>query len=143
GWGLYHGAFLIFERMGFGKLLEKSKVLSRIYCMIVVVIGWVFFRVDSVSTGLRVIERMLMPWKYQTSAVAIGTLMSEQTVLACVIGVIGCGILQKIFTCRKLSGFTARWKNSLPEAIYCGLVLFYCILLLANNTYNPFIYFRF
>lgn len=143
GWGLYHGAFLIFERMGFGKLLEKSKVLSRIYCMIVVVIGWVFFRVDSVSTGLRVIERMLMPWKYQTSAVAIGTLMSEQTVLACVIGVIGCGILQKIFTCRKLSGFASRWKNSLPEAIYCGLVLFYCIMLLANNTYNPFIYFRF
>ena len=38
---------------------------------------------------------------------------------------------------------TSRWKNSKLEFIYCALVLFYVVLLLANDTYNPFIYFRF
>lgn len=143
GWGLYHGAFLVFERMGFGKILDKSKVFSRIYCMIVVMVGWIFFRVDSVSMGLQVIVRMVMPWKYNTSAVAIGTLISTPALIAGIIGILGCGMLQKIFGCKKFAGFAAKWKNSFPEAIYCCLIFLYCILLLANNTYNPFIYFRF
>ena len=143
GWGLYHGAFLVFERMGFGKILDKSKVFSRIYCMIVVMVGWIFFRVDSVGMGLQVIVRMVMPWKYNTSAVAIGTLISTPALVAGIIGILGCGMLQKIFGYKKFAGFAAKWKNSFPEAIYCCLIFLYCILLLANNTYNPFIYFRF
>ncbi|MBQ9513164.1 MAG: hypothetical protein IJR58_08215, partial [Lachnospiraceae bacterium] len=38
---------------------------------------------------------------------------------------------------------THLWRGSKIEFIYCALVLFYVVLLLANDTYNPFIYFRF
>ena len=51
--------------------------------------------------------------------------------------------LQQIFTLGRLKNIAARWKNSIPEAVYLAAVMFYSILLLANNTYNPFIYFRF
>ena len=143
GWGLYHGFFLIVERMGFGKILEKSKILSRIYCILVVIVGWVFFRVESVGTGVKVIMRMIMPWKYTLSTVSLGTIISMQTVLAVIFGILGCGLLQKIFSYGKLSVIASKWKNSAVEAVFCLIVLLYCIMLLANNTYNPFIYFRF
>ena len=50
-WGLYHGLFLVVERMGLGKLLEKNcfRGLNHIYTALVVVVGWVFFRADTLA----------------------------------------------------------------------------------------------
>lgn len=144
GWGLYHGFFIIIERLGFGKVLKKSKVLATIYTALVFIIGWVFFRVTSVRQGFAIVFRMLLPWRYTVSqGAALGTMVGTQTVLAAAAGIIGCGILQQIFTLGRLKNIAARWKNSIPEAVYLAAVMFYSILLLANNTYNPFIYFRF
>ena len=144
GWGLYHGFFIIIERLGFGKILKKSKVLATIYTALVFIIGWVFFRVTSVRQGFAIVFRMLLPWRYTVSqGAALGTMVGTQTVLAAAAGIIGCGILQQIFTLGRLKNIAARWKNSIPEAVYLAAVMFYSILLLANNTYNPFIYFRF
>ncbi len=142
-WGLYHGFFIIVERMGLGKLLDRSQILSRIYAVLVFVFGWVFFRADTIRQGFAVAARMAMPWRYTVTDSPLGTLMSGQAVLAAAAGIIGCGILQMLFSRGILAKVSAKWKNSLPEAVYLGGVLFYSILLLADNTYNPFIYFRF
>ena len=42
-WGLFHGFFMIIERLGFGKLLEKNpvKLLNHVYTWVVFVCGWV------------------------------------------------------------------------------------------------------
>ena len=143
GWGLYHGCFLIIERMGFNKVLKKSKVLSRVYTLLVAMIGWVFFNVEDIRHGFAIVVRMFLPWNYTYSMVNIGTLISVQTLLAVIFGILGCGLLQSVFKLPALKGLSDKWKNSLPEAVYLTLVLCYSILLLANNTYNPFIYFRF
>ena len=85
GWGLYHGffIFIIIERLGFGKILKKSKVLATIYTALVFIIGWVFFRVTSVRQGFAIVFRMLLPWRYTVSqGAALGTMVGTQTVLA-------------------------------------------------------------
>lgn len=143
GWGLYHGFFLIIERMGFKKLLEKNKVLSHIYTILVFVIGWVFFRVESVRLGFAIVFRMLMPWTLTQVRAGLGTMISVHTVIAMILGILGCGLFQTVMSKGKLAGISSKWKNSPAEAVYLTAVLFYSILLLANNTYNPFIYFRF
>jgi len=143
GWGLYHGFFLIVERMGFKNVLKKIPVLSRIYTLLVAVIGWVFFNCTDISHAFAIIIRMFMPWMYTASPARLGTMVSTQTLLAVVFGLIGCGLLQSVFERPALKGIAVRWKNSFAEAVYLFVVLFYSILLLANNTYNPFIYFRF
>ena len=143
GWGLYHGFFLIIERMGFKKVLEKSRLFSHIYTILVFVIGWVFFRVESVRLGFAIVFRMLMPWTLTQVPAGLGTMLSVHTVIAAVLGILGCGLLQTVMSRGKLQNISAKWKNSLPEALYLTVVLFYSVLLLANNTYNPFIYFRF
>ncbi|MCR4636010.1 MAG: MBOAT family protein [Butyrivibrio sp.] len=142
-WGLYHGFFLIIERMGFGKILLKSRVLGTIYSLIVVVIGWVFFRADSIHFALAFIKRMVLFFNYGASGAILGTILSVKTVIILVIGIIAAGPFQKLFEIKGLKTISTKWKNSSIEAIYLFIILLYCILLLANDTYNPFIYFRF
>jgi alginate O-acetyltransferase complex protein AlgI len=142
-WGLYHGFFLIIERMGFGKILSRSRILGTIYSLIVVVIGWVFFRADSIHFALAFIKRMVLFFNYGESGAILGTILSVKTVIILVIGIIAAGPFQKLFEIKGLKTISAKWKNSSIEAIYLFIILLYCILLLANDTYNPFIYFRF
>ncbi len=143
GWGLFHGMFLIIERMGFGKVLDKSKVLSRVYTLLVVMIGWIFFRVEAVGHGLAIIKRMFLFWQYQTGPVSIGMEVSVLSAIAIVLGILGSGILQSLAKAKPFAGLSSKWSGSAAEAVYLTIVLLYSILLLANNTYNPFIYFRF
>ena len=141
-WGLFHGFFIIIERMGFSKVLDKSKVLSHVYTMLVVIIGWVFFRADSGRQALAILERMFLFWRYpQTGSL----LLSVETLpaIAIVLGVIGCGVLQGIAMAPAFKTRALKWKNSVPEAVFLTVVLVYSLLLLANNTYNPFIYYKF
>ncbi len=143
GWGIYHGIFQILERIGLAKLLKKSRVLSHIYTCVVFIVGWVFFRVESGAEGIRIVQRMFMPWKYTVSTVRIGKYFTNQAILVTVIAVLGCGLFQAAAG-RIAGGKLARaWKNSLAESLFLAVVLFLSILLLAGNTYNPFIYFRF
>lgn len=143
GWGLFHGFFIILERLGFGKLLEKSRILSRIYCLLVVIVGWVFFRANDTGTAIEIIKRMFMPWQYNSGNMILGVIMNAKTLLITFIAIIACGPVQQIFKIKALEKVAAKWKNSLPEAIVLALLLFYSITLLANDAYNPFIYFRF
>ena len=142
-WGLYHGFFLIVERIGFGKVLSKSKILGTIYSLIVVVIGWVFFRADSIHFALAFIKRMVLPWNYGAASAVMGTMLTTKAIIVLIIGIVAAGPFQKLFELKGLNNVSVKWKNSIVEALYLFMVLFYCILLLANDTYNPFIYFRF
>ena len=141
-WGLYHGFFQIIERLGLKKFLKKHAVISSVYCLLVVVFGWVFFRTESLVDGIRFVLRLVAPWRY-----GLGAMFSDNTVLTIryaiimILAVIGCGPIQRIGS--KNSVLEKRWKYSYFELVFLGLVFVYCMVLLAAGTYNPFIYFRF
>lgn len=144
-WGLYHGAFQIIERAPFiKKLLEKCKPLGHVYAMFVVIIGWVFFRLENINEAFSYVKCMLLPWKYTDSSYSLSLLVDNRTLVICILGVLGCGFVQAILQkFSKTAPLATKWKNSYVEIIFCGIVLLLCISLLASNTYNPFIYFRF
>lgn len=49
-WGCYHGFFLVFERTRLGRvILYLPKVIKYLYMFLVVLVGWVIFRADSVE----------------------------------------------------------------------------------------------
>lgn len=137
-WGLYHGFFLIIERMGLKNLLDRFKVFNWIYSMIIVMIGWMLFRLEDMWFSLRYIKRMLMPWLYMDSPYSLMELLTPKTIFIVGLGIASAGLLQNML-CEK----SRRMKNSFLEWSYCTVLLFICILMLAGNTYNPFIYFRF
>jgi alginate O-acetyltransferase complex protein AlgI len=60
-WGAFHGTFLIMERLFLGKLLMRAgKSLSILFTFFVVVIGWVFFRVENLSEAFIYFRRLFI-----------------------------------------------------------------------------------
>lgn len=58
-WGLYHGLFLVVERLGLIQLLKTIPVFFRhVYTMLVVMVGWVFFRAETLDQALAYVVRM-------------------------------------------------------------------------------------
>lgn len=139
-WGLYHGFFNVIERLGFEKILKKSKVFSWIYTFMVVNIGWIFFRTESTVRSIQYILRMFMPWKYVNSNFSIWELMNGHTAFALLCAILGMGVFQQLTEGKQLG---KKWKYSIGEITFCVCLLLFSIFSLASNTYNPFIYFRF
>lgn len=138
-WGLYHGLFSIIERLGVKRILDKTKVVSRILCFAIVNFGWVLFRAPHTSSAIRYLARMVIPWKYANINCPSWQYMDGKTIFIGICAVAGMGIL-KTFIPEKICG---KWKDSVIEAIYCVMLLFLCLAAIASNTYNPFIYFQF
>lgn len=139
-WGLYHGFFQIAERLGFRKVLDRHQIFAHLYTIMVFIFGWVLFRADDLMQAGRMVKRMILPWNYTESTFVWGNIFGAKTVFIIIIGILGCGIIQPVLQkCEVI----VRKKNSWVEMLYCGLILVLCIAMLAGNTYNPFIYFRF
>lgn len=148
-WGLWHGLFLLLEEyLPFLKKLPKA--IGHIYTMLVVLLGFVVFRADTIGYGFGYIGRMFSfgsPGSYDMS-LALRQL-TPWFIFIFVIAVIGCApirplsdkIRQKLYA--DGSALTA-WRI-VSVALYCLAFagLFFCILRLSPSGYNPFIYFRF
>jgi len=139
-WGLYHGFFSVIERLGLNKLLNKNKIIARIYTLLVVMFGWVIFAVSSLKEGAVYIKRMIMPWIVINTHYSVGEFFTHKTALALIAAILGAGIIKSF---SENTGLFKNWKNSLCEKLWCAAVLAISIIQLVSNTYNPFIYFRF
>lgn len=130
-WGLWHGFFLIIERVGFGKILEKlPAIIRRIYALLIVGIGWLMFRTEDLKGNLTSIVGL---FKYEESAVGqILTLFDAKVILSFAFGIILCVI-----------GTKKRIKNGLVgDIITLGLFLI-ALLQISTSNFSPFLYFRF
>ena len=58
-WGLYHGFFLILDRLGLKKVLDKIGKLPAVICtFLVAMVGWIFFRADNLTYAFAYLRRM-------------------------------------------------------------------------------------
>lgn len=61
-WGMFHGFFLVAERVILMKYLEKiPSAFNGMYTFIVVVTGWVFFRIEAPADAVEIIRNMFSP----------------------------------------------------------------------------------
>ncbi|HEY5999082.1 MAG TPA: MBOAT family protein [bacterium] len=61
-WGLYHGLFLAAERTRLGAALERApRPAQHLYALLVVTVGWVLFRADSLTAGAQLVRAMFVP----------------------------------------------------------------------------------
>lgn len=144
-WGLYHGIFLLIERAGWKKVLEKCRLLQYIYTPVVFIGGWVLFRSGTLSQALTFAKRLAAPWRFASAQFSTGEVVYHRTWLMMILGILGCGVVQKIaerFFPKVWDSFQTL-KYGKIEMLYCMLLLFLSIMMLVSNTYNPFIYFRF
>jgi alginate O-acetyltransferase complex protein AlgI len=147
-WGLYHGLFLLFEDAVKGKI-KVPKFVKHIYTLIVVCIGFVIFRADTIGQGLFMVKQMFAGYNFSANCTTVWLeQLTPWFIVILVAGIIGCAPIQKLSN--KLTSVldsqcvTAKSKV-IKVGIYCVSVclLIWCAVRLSGNTYNPFIYFRF
>lgn len=139
-WGIYHGIFSILERLGFEKFLKKHSLFSHIYTLLIVNFGWVLFRSDNLHQAKIIISKMIFPWLYNASSIPYHSIITNSSIAVAAISVLGLGIIQKNNTIEKQ---LCKLKFSYLELLFNIAIYILCIVSLASNSYNPFIYFRF
>ena len=66
-WGLFHGAFLILEKTK-GSLIEKlPSSIKHIYVLLVVIVGWVFFRAETFTDAIVFVQHLFTLLHYPYS----------------------------------------------------------------------------
>jgi alginate O-acetyltransferase complex protein AlgI len=140
-WGAYHGFFLVMERLFLGKWLAKIGKASFIYTFLVVMVGWVFFRIEYFHSSLEYLQRMFT-WNTDNYK-----WMADREYLTFL-------LIAAFFSFFAVSG----WGKKIQERIFHGayslklhvamtiMGIIICILsadCITSSSFNPFIYFRF
>ena len=141
-WGLWHGFFLVLERWKLGKVLEKiPAVFLHGYTLLVIMIGWVFFRAETLPDA----------WQYCCQLVNI-TAWNFSKVFVNINGELLTVICLGILFC---TPFPFQWISNVTKSgnaaricriVYLGVLLagfWGAICYMTGSGFNPFIYFRF
>lgn len=131
-WGLWHGFFVSVEQFApVGKSVLRS-IAGRIYTFLVVLVGFVLFRAESLGKAGTMLALMFTDWSCSRASVGIALRYLTPYVL----------IILLICLVASL------WKPkfALPVWVSNVLTLFLlllCMMTVASAAYSPFIYFRF
>ncbi len=143
-WGMYHGAFLVIERLGLKNLLAKTwGPIAWCYTFAIAVFGWVLFRAESLPQALDVAKKMIIPTGGDNSYFFLYSGMEIWIAMALAI-IFASNIVerQSLKAMSALGLRTKRKATTVKMVIALGLFLL-CLVEVMSSTYNPFIYFRF
>ena len=141
-WGLFHGAFIIFEKATGWHKKEGGvglSALQHVYCILAFVIGWVFFRADNLPYALDYLKNMFGLIQSHNIAYTAAYYVDNIKIIS----------LAAALLCA-MPLFTKMLEVNDKHKIAKSLINIWLMLLfilsassIASSTYNPFIYFRF
>lgn len=137
-WGLYYGFLLILEKFVLKKFLDRlPSFVQHIYTLFIIIIGWgLFYFTDVGQFG----EFMVDLFNFGNGICgdqAFNLIMSNLPML--IIAAVASTPLAIMLYTR----FEHRRFMWIPETLYCMGVLAVSTASLVNQSYNPFLYFRF
>lgn len=135
-WGLYYAAFMLAERLFLGKWLEKLPgILRHMYAMIVVLLGWALFAVESMTRLGEYLGACFGGAVFFDGVTAYHLIsyLPMLVILSAAATPLGKNLWNKL---------SERAQDVLtPVLMLAALVL--CTASLVDASYNPFLYFRF
>lgn len=137
-WGLYYGFLLILEKFVLKKFLDRlPSFVQHIYTLFIIIIGWgLFYFTDVGQLG----EFMVDLFNFGNGICgdqAFNLIMSNLPML--IIAAVASTPLATMLYTR----FEHRRFMWIPETLYCMGILAVSTASLVNQSYNPFLYFRF
>ena len=148
-WGLYHGAFLVGERvtglrsrtrsLSAADLLHPTALLRHGYLMLVVMIGWVFFRADTLAGAVAFLRAMTGAGAVRATPFTVGWYLTPEVWLALAAGAVGSTPWVRVVA----EGRQDSPALGLVSTAAVATLLVASVMQMAARTYNPFIYFRF
>lgn len=147
-WGLWHGMFLLFET--YCPIVKKApKVIARIYTLLVVCVGFVMFRADTLTEGLFMIRQMFTGFSMDPASMSFAVQqLTPWFLVMLAAGIIGAAPIRKLVDHIRENVqpevLAGKWKTvQIVLYVASAVLLIWCMIRLSGSTYNPFIYFRF
>lgn len=141
-WGLYFGVLIAIEKAFLGKILDRIySPISHLYLVLVVMIGWIFFRANSFTYAFNYIKLLFgldNNLLYNNLTIMYLNDYGYIIVLSVIFSVPIIPILKN-----KLHEFKETHVYYIIRSIVFMSMFGAIVIELVNSTYNPFLYFRF
>lgn len=137
-WGLYFGVILIIEKFVIGRFLDKlPSFLKHLYSLILIILGWVIFYFSDLNQMWEFIKSMFNFTNIPIGDSAMTFIVSYLPLLIVAI-IASTPLMANLYN--KLKAKKSMW---ILETLFCVVVLALSTASLVNQSYNPFLYFRF
>jgi alginate O-acetyltransferase complex protein AlgI len=140
-WGVYHGLWLVIERLFLKKWLEKAGVIGSLWTFVVVLNGWVFFHEKTLAGAVETFRNM---WSFSFDFTTVAENYTYYALLLLL-----CVFLIALEYIRPLKSLRLAWTNSDRPLLQISRFAWMALLFLISysyviaGSYNPFIYFNF
>lgn len=128
--------------IGAGGVKYKSQILSNIWVMFLVTIGWVIFKIEDIDILIPYLKCMFGIYRADWVKYQIAYYADSRSVCVLMIAILLSynikGMLLKILRNHMSDDLMQISQNAVSIVL-----LLLCLITLTNSTYNPFIYFKF
>ena len=143
-WGLYHGSWLVIERVtgwDHRELGPVGLVGRRALTLLIVIVGWVLFRANSLSYALDYLKAMFV---YRSGPMpdALLAVWTHHRIVVLIAGLVVVLFPASLVTGRLIERRDILWAVPVRWAVI-GVLLPYAAILVAAGTFSPFLYFQF
>ena len=137
-WGLYHGLFIVIERLGASKIYKVlPSFISEVITFLLVGIGWIFFRADNLKYALKYILS-LIDIRHITPIISFNLEIDTKFWIILVLAII------IVFTPKLQDQEIFQNKiYSIISKVFSIMVLIYSIAVITTGSFMPFIYLNF
>ena len=142
-WGLWNGLFCVLEGTGVLSTAKWKKsvggrILLRVYMLLVVLLGAVLFRAGSLDQAGQMTAAMFTGFRFTAEA----TLTLQQSLTGLRVFSLAAGIVGSTAIVPWLRKHTGSWGEP-ASYIACAGLLVLCVMSMAVNGFQPFIYLQF
>ena len=139
-WGLFYGIILTIEKLFLLKVLKKApKILAHFYTLSCILIGWVLFSFEDLSSGLTYLKIMFCSNKIIDN-VALYNLASYLPLLI-ICAIFSTDIINKLY--QRIEKKCNEKAMTFIDIFVMVIILVLSIAYIISGSYNPFLYFRF
>jgi alginate O-acetyltransferase complex protein AlgI len=152
-WGLFHGLFLVLERLGLARFLASRRpALQHAYFLLMLLVSWVVFRCETLSQAGGMLAALAGFAHGSRLEHHLSLYLNAELVIALVVGAIAStpalpylvrGLRHKRKTLPLARRRDFDTLSSIGEVALLTVVFLISLSWMAAGTYNPFLYFRF
>nr|WP_330400487.1 MBOAT family O-acyltransferase [Clostridioides difficile] len=145
-WGIYYGILISIEKVFLGKLLKKvPQIFRHIYLILIVMIGWVFFRADNIVQASEFVQVLFGVGSSPICNNSFIMYINDYGYIIILSIIFAIPIMPKLKSILKSKTKKLVESNFvyILRSTFLVALMFIVVVILINSTYNPFLYFRF